>query len=352
MTGDEMDSTIPQRFFASDNAAPVHARVMEALADCNTGHQLSYGADPVTERCQSMFRELFGKQSETFLVYNGTGANVVSIAAALRSYQAVICSDVAHINTDECGAVEALTGCKLLPVATTDGKVSVDRCAALLPDPNFVHHVQPGLLSLTQSSELGTIYNPDELRSLCDFAHEHGLLVHMDGARIANAAAALGCSLAEVSMECGVDLLSFGGTKNGLMFGEAIVCRNPNALPALAFLRKQTAQLNSKMRYIAAQFEALLQDELWKENAMRANKAAATLTAGLKEFPELRWPVQVQANAVFVQVPLEWIPYLQRHELFYVWQPEQGLIRLMCSYDTEEQDIDRLLSRFREAAGR
>lgn len=346
-----MDNTALQRYFASDNAAPVHPRVMQALADCNTGHALSYGADTVSERCQHRFRELFGKQSETFLVYNGTGANVVAVAAALRSHQAVICSDVAHINTDECGAVEALTGCKLLPVKTSDGKVSVEECAALLPDPNFVHHVQPGMLSLTQSSELGTVYSPDELRRLCDFAHRHGLVVHMDGARIANAAAALGCSLSEVSTECGVDILSFGGTKNGLMFGEAIVCRDPNSLPALPFMRKQTAQLSSKMRYIAAQFETLLQDELWRENAVHANKAAAKLAAGLEEFAEVSLAFRVEANAVFVRVPLDWIPHLQRHELFYVWKPEQGLIRLMCSYDTERQDIDRLLGRFREVAG-
>lgn len=347
-----MDTTTPQRFFASDNAAPVHPRVMEALAACNTGHQLSYGADPVTERCQAMFREHFGKQSETFLVYNGTGANVVSVAAALRSHQAVICSDVAHINTDECGAVEALTGCKLLALPTTDGKVSVEACAAVLPDPNFVHHVQPGMLSLTQSSELGTIYSLDELRALCEFAHRNGLLVHMDGARIANAAAALGCTLAEASTECGVDILSFGGTKNGLMYGEAIVCRDPNGLPALPFMRKQTAQLNSKMRYIAAQFEALLQDDLWRENAEHANKAAATLAEALTAFPDIRTAFEVQANAVFVEVPLDWIPFLQRHELFYVWKPDRGLIRLMCSYDTQRQDIDRLLSRFSEAAAR
>jgi len=347
-----METTTQQRFFASDNAAPAHPRVMEALARCNTGHQLSYGADPVTERCRDKFRELFGQHSETFFVYNGTGANVVSVAAALRSHQAVICSDVAHINTDECGAVEALSGCKLLAVATTDGKLSVEDCEAVLPDPNFVHHVQPGMLSLTQSTELGTIYSPEELRRLCDFAHRHGLFVHMDGARIANAAAALGCTLAEASTECGVDILSFGGTKNGLMFGEAIVCKDPNSLPALPFMRKQKGQLNSKMRYIAAQFEVLLQDELWRENAVHANKAAATLAANLSAFPDIRPAFKVQANAVFVDVPLDWIPFLQRHELFYVWKPEQGLIRLMCSYDTERQDIDRLIARFRDAASR
>ena len=271
------------RGFASDNNATVHPKIMEALLKVNEGHAVGYGDDPVTQHALKLFKSVFGENTDTFFVYNGTGANVISIQTLAQTFNAVICAQTAHINVDECGAPEKISGCKLLPVETDNGKITVPQIEKYMHGFGFEHHVQPKIISITQATELGTIYTPEEVREIADYAHKHGLFLHMDGARIANAAAALDCSLADVSINAGVDVLSFGGTKNGLMFGEAVVFANPGLTEYVKYFRKQTTQLQSKMRFIAAQFTELLNDDLWLKNAHKANKMAGLLAEKLKD---------------------------------------------------------------------
>ncbi len=339
-----------RRGFASDNAATVHPRVLEAIAAANTGHAFGYGHDPYTQQVERRLAAALGKpDASVFFVFNGSGANVLSMRAALRPWEAVIVSANAHMQTDEVGAPEAVAGVKLLVAETENGRVTLDGVRRLVQRPNDEHAVKPGLLSLTQSTELGTLYTLDELRALSELAHAHGLRLHVDGARFANAAAALGVALPELVAAGGVDLLSFGGTKNGLMLGEAVVVFNESLVPGMLHLRKQTLQLASKMRFIAAQFDALLHDDLWLANATHANAMARRLcesVAGIEGVTVTRGPA---ANAVFAMLPRAARERLLQEFDFYEWDDVTGEVRWMCSWDTTEADVDEFARAVRAA---
>ncbi len=336
-----MNGAEHRRGFASDNAASVHPRVLEAIAACNRGHAFGYGHDPYTQAVERrLAAELGVPDASVFFVFNGSGANVLSLRAALRPWEAAVVSECAHLHTDEVGAPEAVAGAKLLVAETRDGRVTLDGVRRLVERPNDEHAVKPGLLSVTQSTELGTVYELGELGELAQLAHRHGLRVHVDGARFANAAAALGLSLAELLGASGADLLSFGGTKNGLMLGEAVVVLDPALVPGMAHLRKQTLQLASKMRFVAAQFDALLDEGLWLRNAAHANAMAQRLYDALSGVEGVRVTRPPAANAVFAVLPADARERLLREFDFYVWDEETGEVRWMCAWDTTERDVD------------
>ncbi len=325
--------------FASDNNSGVHPKVMEAIFNANRGHVVAYGDDPYTQSAIGKFKEVFGEDTEIFFVYNGTGANVVGLQAITSSFNAIICANTAHINEDECGAPEKHTGCKLLTLPSPDGKIRVEQMEHLLHVIGNEHHAQPCAISITQATELGTVYKPEEILAITQFAHRHGLRVHVDGARICNAAASLGIGLREITRDVGIDVLSFGGTKNGLMFGEAVLVFDPALARNMRYIRKQTTQLASKMRFTAVQFETLLTDDLWLENAGHANKMARILEKEIRGIPSLEITQEVEINALFVKVPKEVIPKLREEFFFYVWDEENSIVRWMTSFDTKEEDI-------------
>ncbi|KNZ68334.1 aromatic amino acid beta-eliminating lyase/threonine aldolase [Thermincola ferriacetica] len=325
--------------FASDNCSGVHPEILQAICEANQGHTLAYGDDVYTASALNKFREHFGKDIEVFFVFNGTGANVLSLQAATDSFNAVICADTAHINCDECGAPEKFTGCKLLTIPSTNGKITVDQVEKFLHLAGNQHHSQPKAISITQSTELGTVYQPREIQTIADFAHTHDMFLHMDGTRLANAAASLNLTLREISRDVGVDILSFGGTKNGMMYGEAVVIFNKNLHKNFSYIRKQGMQLASKMRFIAAQFEALLSNDLWLRNARHTNKLAKLLAEEVSKIPQIKITQPVQANAVFAIVPPQFIPALQQEYFFYVWNKETSEVRWMISFDTTEEDV-------------
>jgi threonine aldolase len=329
------------RGFGSDNAATIHPDVLAAIAAANVGHARGYGEDPWTERAQARFAEHFGESAQAFLVFNGSAANVLSLRATCRPWEAVICAETAHLNVDECGAPEAIAGVKLLSTPTEHGKLTPAQVEGLIGDVGDQHSVQARLVTVSQCTELGTIYTPQELRAISEVAHRHGLLVHMDGARLANAAAALGVPLRALSTDVGVDVLSFGGTKNGLLGGEAVITLAPALAEGFKFLRKQSLQLASKMRFIAAQFDALLGDELWRRCAGQANAMAARLATAVDGLPGLEITRPVESNAVFATLPQPAIAELQRQFAFYTWDEPRGEVRWMCSWDTTEDDIER-----------
>ncbi|HYH86014.1 MAG TPA: low specificity L-threonine aldolase [Pyrinomonadaceae bacterium] len=340
-----------KRGFASDNNAGVHTRVMEALLSANGGHVLAYGDDEFTEAAEARFREQFGEGIEVFFVFGGTGANVTGLAAITRPHEAIVCAETAHINVDECGAPERFAGCKLLALATTDGKLTPAEVEPLLARAGDQHHVQPRVVSISQATELGTVYTDAEIKALADFARTRGMLLHVDGARIANAAAHLGVSLRELTTEAGVDVLSFGGTKNGMMYGEAVVFFDAGRARDFKFTRKQGAQLPSKMRFIAAQFDALLAEDLWLQNAAHANRMARLLASELERIPRVKITRRVEANAVFALIPREQVASIQKRFFFYVWNEETSEVRLMCSFDTTEGDVLELVSVIKESVG-
>ena len=328
------------RSFVSDNAAPIHPAILQAVIDANKDNAIAYGDDPWTERAIEAFRTIFGQQTDVYLTYNGTGANVIGLASVLRPFEAVVCADTAHLQTDECGALERFAGSKILPVAARDGKISPDSVAAVIANLTEQHHVRPRAISISQASEFGTVYSLDELRALSAFAKKHNLILHMDGARIANAVVALDCSLRDATVNAGVDILTFGGTKNGLMCGEAILFFDPRLhAQSAAYVRKQASQLASKMRYISAQFEALLRDDLWRRNAAQANAMAKLLERHLAAIPSIRITRPVQSNAVFVTMPRDVIPRVQRASYFYVFDEKLPEVRWMASFDTNEDDV-------------
>ena len=329
----------PPRNFASDNNAGVHPEVIKALAAANEGHVVAYGDDPFTARAVKQFQKVLGKDIAVFFVFGGTGANVLGLQAVTRSYQAVICAETAHINVDECGAPEKFTGCKLLSVATPDGKLRIEQIKPFLHGVGFEHHVQPRVISVSQTTEMGTVYTKSELKALADFAHRNDMLLHVDGARIANAAVSLSATLKEITADVGVDVLSFGGAKNGMMYGEAVVFFDKKMAVDFKYIRKQGMHLPSKMRYISAQFEALLSGDLWRRSAAHANQMARLLASELEKVPQIKITQPVQANGVFALVPKKFVPVLQKKYFFYVWNEETSEVRLMTSFDTTEDDI-------------
>lgn len=329
------------RSFASDNNAPVHPRVMQALNDANQGHAVGYGADHWSEKALATLRDEFGEDCEPFFVLTGTAANVLCIKALTQSFQAVLCADHSHINVDECGAPELLTNAKLLPISAVHGKISPESMEPHLLALGNEHASQPRMVSITQCTELGTVYTVEEVQALAAFAHENSMLLHMDGARLANAAVALDMGLRECTRDLGVDVLSFGGTKNGLLCGEAVIFFDAALARDFKYLRKQSMQLVSKMRYFGTQFQALLEDNLWKTNATQANRMARLLGESLQDCTDKRVGIThpVQTNHVFATLPPEIIPSLQKEFYFYVWNPLTHECRFVTSWDTTEQDV-------------
>jgi threonine aldolase len=332
--------TKPKRSFASDNNAGVHPKVLEAIAAANEGHVVAYGDDPYTEAAIDLFREHFGKDVEVYFVFGGTGANVLGLKAITEPYHAITCAETAHINVDECGAPEKFTGCKLLSLPTKDGKITVDQIRPFLHVVGFEHHVQPRVISISQSTEMGTVYKPRELKKLSDFAHRNGMLLHMDGARIANAAASLKENLSSLTRDVGVDVLSFGGAKNGMMYGEAVIFFDRSLAHDFKYTRKQGTHLPSKMRFISAQFSALLSNDLWRENAAHANSMAKLLAQELGRIPLVELTQKVESNGVFARLPSKYIAALQKQYFFYVWNEQTSEARFMTSFDTTPQDIN------------
>ena len=329
-----------RRGFASDNSATVHPNVLAAIARVNVGHVFGYGHDEYTRHVEEMICSEFGPGSQAFLVFNGSAANVLCARTACRRFEAVICAETAHMNVDECGAPEAIAGVKLLTVPGVDGKLTPDLVESRIERLGDEHAAQPRLISISNCTELGTVYTPTEVMRLAKTAHNHGLLLHVDGARLSNAAAALDVSLRAITTDAGVDLVSFGGTKNGLLGAEAVVLLNEELGDGFQYLRKQTLQLASKMRFLAAQFEALLTDELWLRCAQNANAMAAKLEHELERIRDVQITRPVQSNAVFATLPPKARKRLQEQFDFYVWDERAGEVRWMCSWDTTAEDVE------------
>jgi threonine aldolase len=332
------------REFASDNTAPAHPAVLEAMTAANHGPAHAYGADAWTAKAVAWFRDQFGGETTVFPVWNGTGANVVSLRILTRPYHAVLCTAHSHIHVDECGAPELLTGCKLVDLPSPDARITPAQLRAAVRGLGNEHAVQPHVLSLTQTTEYGTAYTVAHLTELCGVAHELGLRVHMDGARIANAAASLGVPLRAFTKDAGVDVLSFGATKNGGINAEAVVVFDPALATELPFLRKQSAQLASKMRFQSAQFLALAEGDRWLANARHANAMATRLASGLRATPGITITQPVEANAIFALFPPAVTTALQERFHFYVWNEATGEVRLMASWATQPEDVDEFLA--------
>lgn len=340
------------RAFASDNNAGVHPGILQALAEANHGHAVGYGADAWTERLDKAFESLFAAEVKAYPVLTGTGANVLSLSALLGPYDAVLCSEISHLYVDECGAPERFLGAKLIPLPAHNGKLQFSDLPGALQDPEDEHRIQPRVISITQPTEVGTLYSLNEIRQLAEFAHAHQMYLHVDGARIANAVIALQSSFAQMLLETGVDVLSFGGTKNGLLCGEAVVFLKPELAKRFKFLRKQGMQLLSKMRFISAQLEAYLSQGIWAQNAEHANQMARLLAEELAPLgrlhPEIELAFPVQSNAVFVKLPPELIAPLQERYFFYVWQTSASIVRWMTSFDTQPEEIHGLIAALKE----
>ena len=337
--------------FASDNYAGAHPAILDAVAAANDGHARAYGEDPWTARMEERFREHFGPAARTFPVFNGTGANVLALRVACGGAGAAICTAMAHINVDEGGAPERIGGAKLLTAASPDGKLRPGDVERLLARQGDEHQAQVRLVSVTQSTELGTLYRPEEIAAIAELAHAHGLLMHVDGARLCHAAAALDVPLRALTTDAGVDLVSFGATKVGALGAEALVVLREDLAPALPFLRKQTLQLASKGRFIAAQLDALLEGDRWRELAGHANAMARRLAAAVDGLPQVTVTQEAQANAVFAILPPAVTEALQADWPFYVWDPATGEVRWMCSWDTTEADVDGFAAALRGLVG-
>ncbi len=353
-----------QRGFASDNYAGIHPAVLEAIGNVNLGHQVAYGEDTETARFDSVVKELFGPAAVGFPVFNGTGANVIALQAATKRWEAVVCVESAHIHVDEGGAPEKMAGLKLWTVPSPTGKLTVELAKSQLFDMGVVHRAQPAVISITQTTEMGTLYQPEEIKALADLAHEHGLLLHLDGARLSNAAAALGLSFADFTTKVGVDLVSLGGTKIGALAAEAVIvtdtstARGKQLAEALPFLRKTSMQLASKMRFVSCQLNALFENgaAVAITNARHANAMASKLYEGITEIaksnPSVQVPNKAEANAVFPILPPAVTKELQQDYRFYVWNQATGQVRLMCSFDTTEEDVNRLLAKLKALLAR
>lgn len=335
--------------FASDNNAPVHQAVLRAMAEVNQGDAIGYGDDMYSLEAEKTLKELFGKDVRIYFMLTGTGANVAALSHITRPYHAIVCSDKAHLENDECGAPEKHTGCKLHRIASDDGRIYPDQVAPYLQSVGFPHHAQPKVISITQSTEMGAVYRPEEVRALAHFAHEHDMYLHMDGARIANAAACLDIPLVEMTRFAGVDVLSFGATKNGAMAAEAVVFFNRELARDFEYTRKQSMQLMSKMRYVSAQFQAMHSSKLWLQNARHANAMAKLLADEVRKIPEIKITQKVETNAVFAILPPGAIEKLQRRYFFYTWDAAKNEVRWMTAYNTTEKDIEQFVSAIRES---
>ncbi|ANQ50140.1 aminotransferase class V-fold PLP-dependent enzyme [Flammeovirga sp. MY04] len=333
-----------KKTLASDNYAGTSPEIIEAIAKVSNGHQGAYGADDATKEAIKMFKRLLKEDIDVFFTMNGTGANVTALSSVCPSYGAVITSSVAHINVDECGAPEKFGGFKILTIEKEDGKISPEDISPFLVNLGEQHWSQPKVVSITQATEYGTVYTCEEIKAIADFAHQNNLLLHVDGARISNAAVSIGATFKEMLVDTGVDFISFGGTKNGLMFGEAVIFLNTSLSENYKYLRKQGMQLLSKMRFISAQFVALFDGDLWKKNAEHANKMAQLLAEGLQKAEGAKVTQKVQANGVFAILDPKVIPILQEQSPFYVWNEQTHEVRLMCSFDTTEEEINQFIT--------
>lgn len=332
---------------ASDNFSGAHPTIIQAISEANIGHAKAYGEDSYTQKMEKFFKQIFGKQAQVFLIHNGTAANVCIFKQILRPWEAILCPDHAHIWVDECGATQAISGNSLITIPTVEGKIDIKKLEPYMSYKGNPHHVQPKLISITQSTELGTVYSIEELKDIKAFAKQHNLYLHIDGARLSNAAASLGVSLKAISTDIGVDVISFGGTKNGLMGVDAIVFLNPELAHNFEYMRKQNLQLASKMRYLSAQMHALLKDDLWLKNASHANQMAKYLEMLLqKKLPQFTILYPVQANSLFVKAPSNILNALQKKYFFWMWDEHNTIGRFMTTWDTSKDLIDGFVDEF------
>jgi threonine aldolase len=327
--------------FASDNNSGIHPKILQAIHNANREHVVAYGNDIYTTRAINKFKEILDPDIDVYFVYGGTGANILGLQSITKSFEGIFCADTAHINCDECGAPEKFTGCKLITIPTLDGKITVEQIKNHFASnwTGSEHHTQPKVISITQTTELGTVYTAEEIKKITEYAHKNNMYVHMDGARIANAVASLNIDIKEITTNAGIDVLSFGGTKNGMMYGDAVIFFNKNLSTNFKFIRKQGMQLASKMRFISAQFEELLSNNLWINNATHANKMAEILSTKVCELG-IELTQKTQANAVFAKLPKKHIEQIQKDYFFYVWNEEKSEVRWMTSFDTTQEDIN------------
>ena len=332
-----------KRGFASDNNAGIHPDILEAMKDANMGHCIAYGDDIYTQSAIAKIKEHFGEDIDVYFTFNGTGSNVLALKMLTESYNSIICAETAHINVDECGAPEKFTGCKLLSVPTENGKLTIEKIKYHMHDFGFEHHSQPKVISIAQVTEMGTVYTPIEIKKITNYAHKNGIFVHMDGARLCNAAVSLGRNFCDITANSGIDVLSLGLTKNGAMNAEAIIFFNKEISDNFKYYRKQGMQLASKMRFMAVQFETLLTNDLWKKNAEHANKMAKILAESVAEFSQIQITQEVEANGIFAIIPSEIIPRLQNKFFFYMWDENKSEVRWMTSFDTQLEDIEKFV---------
>ncbi len=333
-----------RRGFASDNNAGVHPEILKGIIEANDGHVLGYGADGYTEYATGLLKKHLGDSAEVFFVFNGTAANVLGLTGITRQWNSVITAYTAHIEQDECGAPERFTGCKILTVDTADGKINPETVGRHMHGFDFEHHSQPKVISISQSTEMGTVYSPGEIKDLAGYAHSKGLLLHVDGARLSNASVSLDLPFRKFTTDAGVDVLSFGGTKNGMMYGEAVCFLRPGLADNFKYIRKQGMQLASKMRFISSQYVSFFRDDLWKKLASHSNKMASLLGERIKDIAGLTINQPIQSNAVFVSIPHNVAERVRRQYFFYPWNEERSEYRLMTSWDTTEEDIEIFVS--------
>lgn len=327
------------RSFGSDNHSGVHPDILKAISEANRDHVIAYGDDPYTELVSQKIKQLFGTQAQFFPMFNGTGANICALRACVQPFHAIIAPETGHIFVDECGAPEWLTGAAVKSVATSDGKVKSDMLHSFFHNFGFEHHSQPKVLYISQLSELGTAYTIEEIKALSEMLHQHNMFLHMDGARIANAAASLNVSFKEITSEAGVDILSFGGTKNGMMMGESVITFRPELAENMKYIRKQSTQLYSKMRFCSAQFLAYLEDDLWLQNARHSNKMAQLLRSELEGLPTIQFTQKTDGNILLLKMDPQMIESLLEKHFFYIWDESSHEIRLVTSWDTTEEDV-------------
>ena len=335
--------------FASDNNSGVHPQIIEAIIQANQGHAVGYGDDDWTRKTDALFRKTFGDDVQPYYVFNGTGANVVALQALTRSYHSIICASTAHVYSDECGAPAKATAAILKPLVTLSGKLTPDLIMQELHGFGVQHHSQPKVIYISQATEMGTIYSAEEVKTLCNFAHFHNLYVHMDGSRLANACARLGIGMRELSRDCGVDILSLGGTKNGMMMGEAVVAFRPELNESLLYYRKQSAQLYSKMRYLSAQYNAYFENDLWLQNARHSNEMAEYLANQIDGLQGVHFTQKIESNSLFLILPPEVIRKMLENYFFYIWDEATHEIRLVCSWDTSKDDVDAFVNHLKTA---
>lgn len=336
------------RSFASDNNSGVHPLVLEAVIKANDNHAVGYGDDPWTEAATAKIKEVFGDEASPFFVFNGTGANSVALQAVTRPFNSILCAETAHINVDECGAPARMTGCAVVSIATRNGKLTPELILPHLHNFGFCHHSQPKVVYISQVSELGTVYTIEEVKAIADLLHSYNMYLHMDGARLANACVYLNCSMKEVTVDAGVDILSFGGTKNGMMMGEAVISFHPEITENLQYYRKQSAQLASKLRYLSCQFIPYLENKLWQENARKANHMALKLVDVLKQYPQIKFTQKIESNQLFFTIPAGQRKKLQEKYFFYMWNEGADEARLVTSWDTSDEDIAAIEQTFKE----